>query len=82
MPLKIETFREGYGSRCMKVTGFTEEELYELEHIDYRDMKKKIVEILDERNSGTGTVWSCGYGLYTAWIRDGALYVEIGTSCD
>ena len=82
MQLNIETFSEGFGSRCMKITGLTEEELHELDHMDYRDMKKKIIAMLDERNDRLGTQWSCGYGLYTAWIRNGALFVEIGNSCD
>ena len=82
MPLNVETFSEGFGSKCMKITGFTAQELDELEHMDYRDMKKKIVEMLDERNGKLGTRWVCGYGLYTAWIRNQALFVEIGSSCD
>lgn len=82
MKLTIETFREGLGVRCLKLTGFTPEELSELNSMDYREMKEKILEIADDRNDGIGTCWARGYGVYNAWIRDNAVYVEVGNSCD
>lgn len=81
-PLKIETFREGLGVRCLKLTGFSEEEIQELAHCDYRDMKNRIVEIANERNSGIGTTWQCGYGIYNAWTHGNEVFIEVGVSCD
>ena len=80
--LTIETFREGLGVKTLKLTGFTEKELSELNSMDYREMKETIVQIANDRNNGIGSCWACGYGLYNAWIMDGAVYIEIGTSCD
>lgn len=80
--LKIEDFRKGLGIDTKKITGFTEKELSELNSMDYREMKEKIVEILDSRNGDIGTCWHCGYGIYNAWIRDGAVFVEVGNTCD
>lgn len=80
--LTIEDFRKCIGTDTKKITGFTEKELSELNSMDYREMKEKIVEILDSRNGNIGTCWYCGYGIYNAWIRDGAVFVEIGNTCD
>ena len=80
--LKVETINNRTGSSCMKLTGFTEAELSELNSMDYREMKEKIIDMLDDRNNGLGTVWACGYGFWSAWIRDGAVYCDIGSSCD
>ena len=66
----------------MKVSGFTEKELSELNSMDYREMKETVLTMLDFRNNGKGTCWHNGYGVYQMWIRDGAVYVEIGNSCD
>lgn len=82
MPLKIETYQEDSRSRIMKITGLTEPELSELNSMDYREMIEKMVEILDARNGNRGTCWANGYGIYQMWIRDGAVFMEVGASCD
>ena len=81
-PLKIEDFREGLGVKCLKLTGFSTEEIDELTHCDYRDLKKRVVEIANERNNGIGTCWECGYGVYNAWTRGNEVFIEVGNSCD
>lgn len=81
-PLGIKITHEGFGKKTIQLTGFTEQELSELNSMDYREMKSKIAEIADERNNGIGTCWYNGYGIYNAWIGDGCAYIEIGTSCD
>ena len=81
-PLRIETHFNSYSTRTVRITGFTEEELSELNSMDYREMKETVLDMLDDRNCGQGTVWHNGYGVYGMWIRDGAVFVEIGTSCD
>ena len=81
-PLKIETHCRNIGTQTMKVTGFTEPELSELNSMDYREMKDKVLDILDSRNGNTGTCWHNGYGVYSMWINNGAVFVEIGNTCD
>lgn len=81
-PLGIETFREGLGVRCLKLTGFSEEEIQELAHCDYRDLKKRVVEIANERNNNIGTCWERGYGVYNAWTHGNEVFIEVGVSCD
>ena len=82
MPLKIETHQEDNRSRVMKITGLTEKELDELNSMDYREMICKMVEILDSRNDKQGTCWAQGYGIYQMWISNGAVFMEVGVSCD
>ena len=82
MPLQIETAYKNSGTDTMKVTGFTEQELSELNSMDYRDMIDTVLEILDTRNNGIGSSWKCGYGVLLMWISNGAVFVEIGNSCD
>lgn len=84
-PLKISTFYEGVATRTMKLDGLSVEELNELASMDYREMKEKIIEILNARNMGTGTRWACGYGLYSAFYNHAhpmSIFVEIGKNCD
>lgn len=78
MSIKVETFRSGLGVDCMKLTGFSERELSELNSMDYREMKSTIIAVLDNRNNGLGTQWAEKRSLYNAWIREGAVFVEIG----
>lgn len=77
--LKVETGRDS-GFSVNTVTGFTPEELEEIgkDGIHY----DSLVRILNERNEGLGTCWSCGYGIYGVWIRNGVVYVRTGSSCD
>lgn len=80
--LNIETKYINSGTKVMKVTGFSEAELSELNSMDYRDMIDKVLDMLDSRNNGIGTAWHNGYGVYQMWISNGAVMAEIGTSCD
>ena len=81
--LTIESPRQMIiGTQVKKITGFTDEEISELNSMDYREMKETVLNILDERNGNIGTCWACGNGVYQMWINDGAVFVEIGSSCD
>lgn len=82
MPLKVETVSHNHGSYTKKITGFTAEELAELDAMYYGEMKEKLLDMLDARNGNLGECWKCGYGFYHAWIADGAVFVEIGDSCE
>lgn len=84
-PLKVSTFRNGIGVKVMKVEGFTDEEFYDLTHMDYRDMKKEVLRLLDERNGKLGTNWYRGYGVFSMFTNTGypgCIFVEMGNSCD
>lgn len=80
--LTIEIWRAGFGVNTLKITGFTEAEMEELKHCDYRDLKTRVVEIADERNGNIGTCWTRGYGIYNAWTNDNAVFIEVGSSSD
>lgn len=83
--LNINPDRYGIGVNLWKISGLTDAELSELNSMDYRDMKDKIVEIADTRESnhrGIGTQWAMGYGIYNAYIKGKDVYVEVGSTCD
>ena len=66
----------------MKITGFTDNELSELKSMEHYESKEKLLDMLDNRNSGIGTMWSCGYGVYGLWYDNDAAYLNVGKSCD
>ena len=70
------------GMDTMKIAGFGDGELSELKSMDHYEAKDKLLEILDFRNDGIGTMWSCGYGVYGLWFDNEAAYLNIGNSCD
>ena len=80
--LTVETAVERLATKVMKVSGFTEKELETFDRMDYRDMKEAVLAELDLRNQMLGTCWARGYGVYTMWLKDDAVMVEIGSSCD
>lgn len=82
MPLKVETVSQTYCSYIKKITGFTAEELAELDALYYGEMVDKLLDTLNKRNGNLGDCWEHGYGFYHAWIADGAVFVEIGDSCE
>ena len=79
-PLKVEEFKKTYSTTTKKISGFTEEQYEELEHMDYRDMKKQVLDELNARNNGIGKLWLENYGVLSMWTRENAVYVEIGNS--
>lgn len=66
----------------MKITGFTDGELSELKSMEHYESKEALLSMLDNRNDGIGTQWSCGYGVYGLWYDNDAAYMNVGTSCD
>lgn len=80
--LDVSEFRVNTATRVMKINGFSEKEMSELNSMDYREMKETVLSALDQRNNGIGSVWHNGYGVYTVWINNGTVYAEIGNSCD
>ena len=66
----------------MKITGFTDGELSELKSMEHYESKEVLLNMLDARNSGLGTQWACGYGVYGLWYDNDAAYLNVGKSCD
>ena len=83
--LKVTVFYEGVGSKVMKVDGFSDEDLDDLRRMDYRDMKKQVLDALDACNNNLGTCWQNGNGvlsMYMNGVHPKSIFVEIGKSCD
>lgn len=66
----------------MKITGFSDGELSELKSMEHNESKEVLLNMLDRRNSGLGTQWACGYGVYGLWYDNDAAYLNIGKTCD
>ena len=79
---KLSTVASGAGMQTMKITGFMDGELSELKSMEHKEAKEKLLQMLDDRNGGTGTQWVCGHGVYGMWFDEEAAYFNIGTSCD
>ena len=80
--LKVDRIQRMGGMDTMKIAGFGAGELSELKSMDHYEAKDKVLEMLDARNDGIGTMWSCGYGVYGLWFDNEAAYLNIGTTCD
>lgn len=70
MERKVEIFRRSVGSDTLKISGFTEKELSELNSMDYREMKDIALRVVSSSGVYKPTA------LYSAWIRGGELYAE------
>ena len=81
-PLTIESIYDTCATHVVKISGFTEEELHQLNSLGYKEFKEAVLEALDKRNGGLGTRWKYGYGVYLMWISDNAVMAEVGKSCD
>ena len=83
MKLEIGEIPSGRaGMKTMRIGGFSNAELSELKSMEHMEAKDRLLEILDERNNGTGTVWACGYGVYGMWFDNEFAYLNIGSNCD
>ena len=80
--LKVDMIQRMGGMDTMKISGFGDGELSELKSMDHYEAKDKLLEVLDSRNDGIGTMWACGYGVYGMWFDNEAAYLNIGNSCD
>lgn len=70
------------GLETVKITGFGDGELSELKSMEHYESKDKLLEMLDSRNDGIGTMWACGNGVYGLWFDNEAAYMNVGTSSD
>ena len=81
--LRVEKIESGRPGICtMKISGLTNDELKELKSMEHMESKDKLLEMLDDRCDGQGTVWLCGYGVYGHWFDNEFAYMNVGTSCD
>lgn len=80
--LQITKMPCGNGMDTMKIAGFADGELSELKSMEHHEARGKLLEMLDSRNNGTGTLWQCGYGVYGLWFDNEFAYLNIGNSCD
>ena len=80
--LTIDRSPCGSGMETVKITGFGDGELSELKGMNHYEAKQKLLEMLDNRNSGVGTCWQCGPGVFGVWFDNEAAYMNIGSSCD
>ena len=76
--LTISKEYERAATRVMKVTGFTERELSELNSMDYREMMETVIAAIEIRNGDGAIGLYEGAYILTAWINDGAVFLEIG----
>ena len=72
----------GNGMDTMRIAGFADGELSELKSMEHDEAKERLLTMLDDRNNGTGTMWTCGYGVYGLWFDIEFAYLNIGQSCD
>lgn len=81
-PLKIEEWQKTTGLVTMRISDFREGELDELKSMEHKEAVEKLLDLLDFRNMGKGTIWHNGYGVYGVWFDNEYAYVNIGNSCD
>lgn len=82
MKLKVEKIPCSGSLDTMKITGFADGELAELKNMPHREAGERLLEMLDKRNDGIGTMWHNGYGVWSHWFDEEAAYVNIGRNCD
>jgi len=65
----------------MKITGFEAGELNELKSMEHMEAREKLLDMLNDRNSGIGTTWMCGPGVWGLWFDNEAAYLNVGANC-
>lgn len=80
--LTIKEIERHGGLRTMRIGGFEPGEMSALKGMKHLEAKDKVLDLLDERNNGTGTAWHNGYGAYGCWFDNEFAYMNIGISCD
>lgn len=79
---RADELASGNGLIPMRIGGFTDGELSELKSMEHHEAKEKLLELLDTRNGGTGTLWARGCGVYGMWFDNEFAYLNIGKSAD
>lgn len=70
------------GMTTLRIGGFADGELSELKSMEHHDAREKLIDMLDNRNSGIGKTYACGYGIYGVWFDNEFAYMNVGSSCD
>lgn len=85
-PLKIETEPYSPGIVQKVVTGFTGEEIEELNKLysdgDKDGAEERALEIINKRNGNIGSCWHNGYGIYGFALGRSGCTFKVGSSCD
>lgn len=85
-PLKIENEPYSLGMVRKIVTGFSDEEIEEINKMYFDDDKEgaqeRALEIIDKRNNNIGTCWHNGYGIYGFSLKTNGCTFIVGNSCD
>ena len=69
-------------TETLRVSGFKDGELNELKSMEHKEACEKLLDMLDSRNEGAGTMYKCGYGVYSVWFDNEYAYMNVGKSCD
>ncbi len=80
--LQITKMPCGNGMDTMRIAGFADGELNALKSMEHGEARQKLLDMLDNRNNGTGRMWQCGYGVYGLWFDNEFAYMNVGKSCD
>lgn len=81
-PLTIERNPFGMGNDIFKITGFTDDELYELKKLEHQKAIWKLLDILDERNDDLGTKWWRSCIVSDGWFDNEFAYIKLVDPCD
>lgn len=83
MKLKVEKWQDaGPSIETMRISGFENGELNELKSMEHMEAVEKLIDMLDHRNDGRGTLYKIGYGVYGVWFDNEYAYMNVGKSCD
>ena len=80
--LKIEKMPCTSSLETMRISGFSDGELSELKSMEHLEAKEALLDMLDRRHDGLGTVWLCGRGAYGLWFDNEFAYLNVGKSSD
>ena len=81
-PLTIEKIHHSPGMDTYRISGFQDNELYELKAMTHNAAENILIKLLDERNGNKGTCWAFGYGIYGVWFDNEYAYMNVGDKCD
>lgn len=72
----------GGGMRTIMVSGFENGDLERLKSLPHSEAREALLDMLDARADGIGTVFQCGYGVYGVWFDNENAFLNVGDSCD
>ena len=76
--LTIEPMSCSPNMDTMKIGGFSDGELSELKSMEHFEAKAALLNMLDYRNDGVGTMWALGPRVYGLWFDNEYAYLNVG----